>query len=141
MKKNYKIILYGILSSLSYFLIFGVISAVFSNPFFTRMTPVRTLDWTLIILSSILIGIFTYQYFLLKSKKTFCSNYATGGGILAFLAFVCPVCNKLILLLLGFSGAMTYFAPIQPIIGIIGILLLMYGNYILFKQIRKNNKK
>jgi hypothetical protein len=42
----------------------------------------------------------------------------------AFLAIGCPVCNKIALVLLGTSGAMTLFAPIQPIIGAASLMLL-----------------
>ncbi|HEY5488873.1 MAG TPA: hypothetical protein VIK00_03465, partial [Candidatus Limnocylindrales bacterium] len=41
-----------------------------------------------------------------------------------FLAIGCPVCNKIALVLLGTSGAMTVFAPIQPILGAASIVLL-----------------
>ena len=101
------------------------------------MTPVKFFDWILIIISSILVGIFVYQYFLLKKVKDKSIICATYGGIFSFMAFSCPICNKLIILLFGFSGAMTYFASIQPLIGIVGILLLVYANYNLFKQIKK----
>ena len=40
------------------------------------------------------------------------------GGALTFFAVGCPVCNKLVVLALGFSGALTYFAPLQPALGI-----------------------
>jgi len=35
----------------------------------------------------------------------------------------CPVCNKIALLALGYSGAITWFAPIQPVLAI-GALIL-----------------
>lgn len=39
------------------------------------------------------------------------------GAFTAWFAVGCPVCNKIALLVLGYSGAMTYFAPIQPWLG------------------------
>lgn len=36
------------------------------------------------------------------------------GTFLAYFAVGCPVCNKLALVALGYSGALQYFAPIQP---------------------------
>jgi hypothetical protein len=35
----------------------------------------------------------------------------------AFLAIGCPVCNRIALVLLGTSGALTVFAPLQPFLG------------------------
>ncbi|MFD1722391.1 hypothetical protein [Amnibacterium endophyticum] len=45
------------------------------------------------------------------------------GGLLAWFAVGCPVCNKLALLALGYTGAITWFAPIQPLLAI-GALVL-----------------
>ncbi len=48
----------------------------------------------------------------------------TAAGIGAFLAIGCPVCNKVALVLLGTSGAMTVFAPLQPVIGAVSLALV-----------------
>lgn len=47
------------------------------------------------------------------------------GGVLAWFAVGCPVCNKLALLALGYSGAITWFAPLQPLLA--GGALTMTG--------------
>jgi hypothetical protein len=39
------------------------------------------------------------------------------GGVLAWFDLGCPVCNKVALLALGYSGAITWFAPVQPFLG------------------------
>lgn len=49
------------------------------------------------------------------------------GGFLGYLAVGCPVCNKLALLALGYTGALTWFAPLQPILAVAGIALLAYA--------------
>ncbi len=49
---------------------------------------------------------------------------ATVGSVAAFLAIGCPVCNKIALLLLGASGALTIWAPLQPVIGAASLVLL-----------------
>ncbi|RBM22745.1 hypothetical protein [Streptomyces sp. PT12] len=51
------------------------------------------------------------------------SRMGMAGGILAWFAVGCPVCNKLALLALGYSGAITWFAPIQPFLAL-GALIL-----------------
>lgn len=45
------------------------------------------------------------------------------GGVLAWFAVGCPVCNKLALLALGYAGAITWFAPVQPFLAL-GALVL-----------------
>lgn len=46
---------------------------------------------------------------------------AIGGSLLGWFAVGCPVCNKFALLALGYSGAITWFAPIQPFLGLAGL--------------------
>ena len=47
------------------------------------------------------------------------------GGLLTFLAVGCPTCNKLVLVALGTSGALSWFAPIQPVLGLAAVALLV----------------
>jgi hypothetical protein len=49
------------------------------------------------------------------------------GGVLAYLAVGCPTCNKLALLALGSSGAVSWFAPLQPWLAAAGIAVLGYA--------------
>ena len=44
--------------------------------------------------------------------------------MLAFFAVGCPVCNKLVLIALGYTGALQWFAPVQPFLAVGGIALL-----------------
>jgi hypothetical protein len=55
------------------------------------------------------------------------SRGAVVGGILSFVAVGCPVCNKLALLALGYSGALAWFAPVQPYLAVAGIALLYWA--------------
>src|SRR5699024_7393367 len=55
---------------------------------------------------------------------------AKGGwvaGVLTFFAVGCPVCNKLVLVALGYAGAISWFAPVQPYLQLIAIGLLLWG--------------
>ena len=51
------------------------------------------------------------------------SKLGIAGGILAWFAVGCPVCNKLALIALGYSGAIAWFAPIQPYMAIVALAL------------------
>jgi len=57
-----------------------------------------------------------------RERRTSALGYA--GGLAAFLAIGCPVCNKIALVLLGTSGALTVWAPLQPLLGIASLALL-----------------
>jgi len=55
---------------------------------------------------------------------TTASRSGTIGGLLSFLAVGCPVCNKIALIALGYSGALQWFAPLQPVLAVVGVALL-----------------
>lgn len=55
------------------------------------------------------------------------------GGVLGWFAVGCPVCNKIALLALGYTGALTYFAPLQPILAAASVVLLLVAVIIRLK--------
>jgi len=102
--------------------VIGLPTAMYENPFFVRMTPVRPQDYVIWVVSAVLIGLTVGSYFAGGSKAG--EEKILSGGVLSVLAVGCPICNKPVVLLLGISGALTFFAPIQLYIGIASVLLL-----------------
>lgn len=100
----------------------GIPAAIIGNPFFIRMLPVRPQDYVIWVMTGILAGLVAGTYALPAGGRP--QVKVVSGGFLSFLAVGCPICNKLVLLLLGTSGALTYFAPAQLFIGIASIGLL-----------------
>lgn len=98
-------------------LVIGIPTRLIPNPIFVRMVPTTPIDYVIYVISSLLIGL---TWALPRDGD----RYLVSGGIGTFLAVGCPTCNKLVLLLLGSGGALTYFAPLQPIIGLISVGLL-----------------
>lgn len=97
----------------------GIPTDVLPNPWFTRMTPVRTLDVVTWPLLSLFIGALVATYAVPSCREgTRGLSTGAGGGVLGVFAIGCPVCNKVVVLALGFTGALTYFAPIQPAIAV-----------------------
>jgi hypothetical protein len=47
--------------------------------------------------------------------------------VLTTFAVGCPICNKLVVALIGVSGALNYWAPIQPALGALSVVLLSAG--------------
>ena len=111
-------------------LLLGVPTAVIPNPFFIRMTPTETFSLLVWLLSAPLIGLLVATYVRPPSLSVSREHSEPGagrttlGGVAAYLAIGCPICNKVIVAALGISGAMTYFAPLQPIIGAGSLVLL-----------------
>lgn len=113
---------------LTYFVI-ALPTAVVENPVFGREIGVTSWSVTVILISSILTGLLTATYV----KNDFSDEnprqlkIGGAGALLSYFAVGCPVCNKLALIALGYSGAIQYFAPIQPYLAVAGIALLAYS--------------
>jgi len=111
------------------YLFIALPTAVMKNPIFGREIAVTSWSVTVIVITSMLTGLLTATYvkneFSDENPKQM--KIGSTGALLSFFAVGCPVCNKLVLLALGYSGAIQYFAPIQPYLALIGIALLMYS--------------
>jgi len=104
----------------------ATITALYPNPLFRRMTPVRQQDWGFLLATSALMGVLGATY-MIPAASASCEKRVAGGGLLSLLAIGCPVCNKVVVLLLGGSGALTYWAPIQPLVALAGLMLLVWA--------------
>ena len=113
---------------LTYFVI-AIPTAVVQNPVFGREIGVTSWSVTVIVVSSILTGLLTATYVKNEFSDENPRQLKIGGAgaLLSYFAVGCPVCNKLALVALGYSGAIQYFAPIQPYLALAGIALLMYS--------------
>lgn len=114
----------AVLGSAGSLLLLGIPAAIIKTPFFVRMTPVRLQDYIVWSITAILVGLIVGTYTL--PAQASCQGKVTAGGILSFLAIGCPICNKLVVLLLGISGALAFFAPLQLYIGIASVVLLAW---------------
>lgn len=90
------------------------------NGFFSRMTPTRPLDYVFWVAASALLGL----TLAMRSPDRDAAG-PVAGGVGTFLAVGCPICNKIVVALLGVSGALSYFAPLQPLIGSAALVLLV----------------
>lgn len=127
-KKYLTIIGYATLFSILFFIVFGLVTVLIPNKFFARMTSINLLDYTFLVLTSILLGTYlSFHRFQKKHGSKTCTTAAYTGGIGGFLGFSCVVCNKILVLLLGLTGVLAYVEPYRPIIGSVGITLMGYA--------------
>lgn len=124
MNKKLKYILLGLGTGLLFFVVSGVVTTLLPNSLFIRMTPINTLDYVFLVSSSVLLGAYVGVHYYKKNPVKKCDTVATTGGVGSFLAFACPVCNKLLVLLFGATALMTYFEPYRPILGFVSNGLL-----------------
>src|SRR5665811_2204977 len=128
--RNWAIAILGAIFTL---LLIAIPTSIFDNPFFTRMTPVRPQDYIIWILTGLLAGIIIGTYTLGAGAGA--EGKAVSGGFLSFLAVGCPVCNKLVILLLGTTGALNFFAPAQLYLSIASLALLGWALHLRVKSI------
>ena len=118
-----KFIAISLVVGAGFFLLFGGITAVVPNSWFTRMIPTTLWDWFFLALSSLLIGAYTGVHFYKKNTAKIRNATAVAGGAGSFCAFACRICNKLLVALFGAAALMTYFEPYRPLLGLASNML------------------
>ena len=117
------------ISAIATGLVISIPTAVLENSFFGRDIAVTVWSIPVIVITSILSGLLFATYIKNDSANTEDTSLkiGTAGAFFSFLAVGCPVCNKIALIALGYSGAMNYFAPVQPFLALAGIAILAYA--------------
>ena len=109
----------------------GVPTVLIPNPVFAREVPPTWWAWPALLLTAALSGLVMATYVRVGPAPEPGSDRASRagavGGFLAYLAVGCPVCNKLALIALGYTGALQWFAPVQPVLAVAGVALLAYA--------------
>lgn len=115
-------------------LVVAIPTAMIPTPIFGREVGVTWWSWPVLVVTAVLSGLVFATY--VREPGTSAapatgadkpSRLGVAGGVLTFFAVGCPVCNKIALLLLGFSGALQWFAPIQPYLAVAAVGLLGYA--------------
>lgn len=118
----------SILGAAAYAAVTAVPTALVANPLFQRMTAPTVWSWVFWIVPAVLFGPLLASY-AVPLRRAACSveGRTMGAGLLGYLAVGCPICNKVVVALLGVGGALTYFQPIQPLLGGLSVALLAWG--------------
>jgi hypothetical protein len=125
------------LAAVGSLVLLGVPTAMIPNPVFDRRIAAPAWTYPSLVVTALLAGLLLATFVRAadavgdggspvdaspEESRTF-----TVGGLLSFLAIGCPTCNKLVLLALGSSGAITWFEPVQPVLALLGIGLLLWA--------------
>ncbi|MFV0451142.1 MAG: hypothetical protein ACK5LS_02685 [Propioniciclava sp.] len=117
---------FAALAALASMVLIAVPTAMIPTPVFGRDVGVTWWSWPTLVTSAALGGLLMATY--VREPGTSADERVSRGGVvggfLTFFAVGCPVCNKLALLALGYSGALTWFAPIQPALALGAVVLL-----------------
>ncbi|HUF82522.1 MAG TPA: hypothetical protein VMN03_15400 [Burkholderiales bacterium] len=116
---NAKSLARGAATAAAMFVLLGTVAALWNNPFFTRMTPAGGFEIGLLLLQSLLAGVYVGLPRSPCGKRT-----AGAGAIIGFLGIACPVCNKVLVLLIGSALLLEYFEPVRLYVALGGAALL-----------------
>ena len=126
----------AVLGGIATALLVALPTAVIPNPVFGRAIEVTWWSYPIVVLTGILGGLLLATYVKepgqpdppsqreKPAEEAKASKLGIAGAFVAFFAVGCPVCNKLVLLALGASGAMTWFAPVQPFLAVASVVLM-----------------
>ncbi|WP_328747305.1 hypothetical protein OHT57_17255 [Streptomyces sp. NBC_00285] len=125
-------------------LVIGVPTGVVPTPVYTRMTPVLWWNYPVWLVSSALEGLLVATYVRIGAaeapetapRERPRTTRAIGAGLLSAFAVGCPICNKIVVLAIGVSGALSYFAPVQPVLALASVALLVHA---LVRRLRTAN--
>lgn len=114
------------MAALATYFLLGVPTDVVNNGVFGRSIAVTPWSMPVLIATAVLSGLLAATY---VGVSLFDSTAKMGavGGALSFLAIGCPVCNKLVLIALGTTGAVNFFGPLQPYLAFAGVALLTWA--------------
>ena len=115
----------------------GIVTVLIPNPWFSREIATVWWNYPVWILSAAGAGMLTATYVRPESNGAHrlanvpsepqgeqrSARMGIVGGALTWFAVGCPVCNKIALFALGYSGAITWFAPLQPLLAIAALVL------------------
>jgi hypothetical protein len=109
-------------------LLLGVPTDVIPDDPFGRMTAVRSYDVPVLVVVSLLSGFPVASHRGVSGGACPVRPAGTTGALgatVGWLAIGCPVCNKLIVLAIGSSGALAWFAPARPWLAAPSVALLL----------------
>lgn len=117
-------------ASVAIALLMGVATVLIPNSLFMRDIPPVWWNYPVWLLTSLLAGLLLATYVRTDEQTERRSGrFGVGGAVLGWFAVGCPVCNKIALVALGYTGALTWFAPLQPILALGALLLTGLGLY------------
>ena len=122
--------LVALAAGVGWLVISGVPTDLIDTPLFVRMTPPEWWNYPSWVAGAVLVGLLTATYVADPDRNRTDASHGgkiLGGGLLSVFAMGCPVCNKLVVLAPGASGALTYFAPVQPVLALLTLGLLLYA--------------
>ena len=119
----------AVVTAIGVAVLIGVPTGLLPTPLYTRMTPPLWWNYPIWVATAVLGGLLAATYVRRPGddRPHGGARAASGGGLLTAFAVGCPMCNKLVVAVLGMSGAVNLWAPLQPVLGVASILGLAWA--------------
>lgn len=102
-------------------LVIGVPTALVPTSVFGRMTAAPWWSYTVWMAVSVLVGLAAVSS--ATTRPTSGRRGLVAASAMTVLAVGCPLCNKLVLAVLGSSGALAVWAPLQPVLALAALAI------------------
>ena len=126
----------GLVAAVVSALVVGVPTDLIDTSLFTRMTPVRAWEYPVLVLTAALTGGWFALQALTRARG---GSHVAGTSLLSAFAVGCPVCNKIVVGLIGASGALSIWAPVQPYLGGVAVALLALAVIVQWRRWRQGS--
>jgi|TARA_B100001964_G_scaffold245570_1_gene333561 hypothetical protein len=137
MIKKLKFVLIFFCLSFLFFLVLGITTDIIPTIFYKRMIQTSILDYVFLISTSIMLGGYLTLNVYGKSKLGKKEDVvALGGGITGLFAFGCPMCNAILITIVGTGSIMFYYEYIRPLVGILSVCIIAFCMYFLLRNKR-----
>jgi hypothetical protein len=113
----------GVLAALVTAVVMGIPTDVIPNSWFERKLATTPFDVAVLIALSLLAGALAVTYAIPAAAAANSRAAGIGSGILGWFAISCPACNKIVVAMIGASGATGWFAAVQPALGAGAVVL------------------
>ena len=97
------------------------------NPVFGREIPPTSWSYWAAGIAAVLSGLVMATYVATPDDAPREGRWGLAGSFVTFFAVGCPVCNKLVLIALGSTGAIQFFEPVQPYLAVGAIAMLAWA--------------
>lgn len=111
----------GVVGALGTAGLLGIPTDVIANPWFERKVPTRSFEVIVLVALSLLAGAIAATFAIPSTRNTSTRRAGVASGIVGWFAVSCPLCNPVVVGLLGASGATGVFAHLQPALGVLAV--------------------
>ncbi len=107
----------GAVTALGFGVVVGVVTGAIDTPWLERQTPAFTVDYPIWAANALLVGALIGVSVYAAGRRQFSDAPIYAGGLLSAFAIACPLCNGLLVAVIGAGAAASVIDPLRPWLG------------------------